>query len=65
MEKFIQKTIKVFIIITTFTDTKFFSQNGQGFELPEGKFDIRSTLDKESNTFVEWYRKVVNKKNRG
>jgi hypothetical protein len=47
-----------------FSDTKLFYQNGQEFELPEGKFKIKSTLNKESNRYIDWYKKVVNKNNR-
>lgn len=45
-----------------FSDTKLFYQNEQEFKLPEGKFTTKSTLNKELNRYVEWYRKVVNKK---
>lgn len=47
-----------------FPDTKLFYENGQEFELPEGEFAIKSTLDDESGKYKEWYRKIVNKKNK-
>lgn len=47
-----------------FLGAKLFSKNVQEFTLPEGKFAIRSTLDDESGEYREWYRKVINKKNR-
>lgn len=41
---------------------KTFSKNGQSFELPDGKFTLKSTFNEETNMYTEWYRKVVNKK---
>lgn len=41
---------------------KLYYPNGQEFEIPEGKFTIKSTLNEENNKYIEWYRKVINKK---
>ena len=52
-----------FFYNNNFSDTKLFYKNGQEFTLPEGKFSIKSIL--KDNKYVEWYKKVVNKKLKG
>ncbi|WJV20784.1 hypothetical protein QU593_10240 [Rossellomorea marisflavi] len=47
-----------------FVDTTTKHKNEQEFTLPEGKFAIKSTLDDKDGTYKEWFRKVVNKKNK-
>lgn len=47
-----------------FSEAKTLNDNGQEFDLPNGKFTLKSTFNEESNRYNEWYRKVINKKNK-
>lgn len=47
-----------------FKDASLFYENGQEFKLLDGKFESRANLDEETGEYVEWYSKVINKKNK-